>query len=49
MKINTQIQEKAKKKQLYIFQEWDIQKKIAYEIANKNKCEILQINPKDKI
>ena len=24
-------------------------KKIAYEIANKNKCEILQINPKDKI
>jgi len=24
-------------------------KKKAYEIANKNKCEILQINPKDKI
>ena len=41
MKINTQIQEKAKKKQLYIFQEWAIQRKQLMKADFKNVADEL--------
>lgn len=40
---------KSKEEIVVYFSRMGYTKKIAYEIANKNKCEILQINPKEKI